>query len=221
VSDFSGPQANAQWSPDGSTIYFTSRQDAGPFSDLWKVPAAGGTPTRITHTGTINGLAVSLVSSDIMVLSEGGKEGRTVLARVTPNGKLEPIWDQSNVTGFSWFGFTPKGDSLAINAELPDGVNGSYLISTKTGRGRQVLGKGDQAGDFSRDGRWLAYWTGTARLAIAVMDMKDGSTHQLTKSAENDASYWWTADHDTIVFTRQAQRRRMAVVDLKDFLARR
>jgi hypothetical protein len=125
------------------------------------------------------------------------------------------------VTGFSWYGFTPKGDSLAINAELPEGGNGSFLISTKTGQGRQMLGKGDQIGDFSRDGRWLGYWSGTATLALGVVDMKDGSSRRLTKSPESETSYWWTADNNTIVFIRQSQRRRIAVADLSRVLGGR
>jgi hypothetical protein len=103
---------------------------------------------------------------------------------------------------------------------VPGGGDGSYLISTKTGQGRQVLKRSDQIGDFSRDGRWLAYWTGTATLDLGVIDMKDGSVHQLTQSPESEVAYWWGADNNTIVFARQSQRRRIAVVDLTDLLSR-
>lgn len=221
LTDWPTGEFNPQWSPDGSAIYFTSNKDVAPFSDVWKVSVAGGVPVRVTNTGgSINGLAVSLVSPDVFVQSVGGKGGQTVLGKVLPDGKLQTLWDKSNVTGISWYGLTAKGDSMAINAELPGGGAGSYLISTKTGQGRQMLGKGDLIGDFSRDGRWLAYWAGTATLEIGVVDMKDGSTRQLTHSPESEVAYWWGADNNTIVFARQSQRRRIAVVDLKDLLAR-
>ncbi len=221
LTDWPTQEGNAQWSADGSEIYFTSNRDAAPFNDIWKVPAAGGAPVRITTTGgAVNGLAVSRVNSEVFIQTVGGKGGKTVLSRVLSDAKLETLFDRTNVTGISWFGFTPKGDSMAINAELPGGGPGSYLISTKTGQGRQLLGKGEQIGDFSRDGRWLGYWSGgTATLDLGVIDMKDGSIHQLTKTPESEISYWWSGDNNTIVFARQSQRRRIATVDLTKLLA--
>jgi Tol biopolymer transport system component len=215
-----GGNTAAQWSPDGSQVYFLSPHDTAPFNDVWKVPAAGGEPVRVTSTGTINNLAVSLVSPDVFVQSVGGKGGATVLGKVQPDGKLQVLWDRSNVVGLSWLSFTPTGDSLGINVTLPGGGVGSYLISTRTGQGRQMLGKNDQIGDFSPDGKWLAYWTGTANLEISVIDMKDGSTKRLTNTPENENTYWWVSDNSTMIFARQSQRRRIATVDLTDLLAR-
>jgi Tol biopolymer transport system component len=214
-----GGNVGVQWSPDGSAVYFISNHDTSPFNDVWKVPAAGGEPVRVTKTGTINGLAVSLVSPDVFVQSVGGKSGQTVLGKVQPDGKLQILWDKSNVVGLSWLGLTPKGDSLGINVSMPGGGIGSYLISTRTGQGRQVLGKGDQIGDFSPDGNWLAYWSGSPTLEMNVVNMKDGSTKRLTNSPESESTYWWTSDNNTIVFLRQSQRRRIAAVDLTKLLA--
>jgi TolB protein len=219
LTDFSTDENNPEWSRDGAFVYFMSSHDAAPFSDVWKVPVAGGAPVRMTKTGTVNALAVSLVSADVFVQSVSGNAGQTILGKVLPEGKIQTLWDKGNVTGISWLGLTPKGDSIAINAQLPGGGVGSYLLSTRTGQGRQVLGKGDQIGDFSFDGRWLAYWMGTATLDIGLIDMKDGSTRQLTTSPESEVSYWWTADNKTIVLARQSQRRRIATVDLTKLLA--
>jgi len=215
-----GGNTAAQWSPDGSHVYFLSPHDAAPFNDVWKVPAVGGEPVRVTRTGTINGLAVSLVSPDVFVQSVGGKGGATVLGKVQPDGRLQVLWDKSNVTGISWLGFTPKGDSLGINVTAPGGGLGSYLISTRTGQGRAMLGKNDQIGDFSPDGSWLAYWSGNPTLEMYVINMKDGSTKRLTNSPESETTYWWTADNNTIVFNRASQRRRIATVDLTELLAK-
>ncbi len=209
-----------QWSPDSRDLYFMSSHDAAPFNDVWKVPVSGGEPVRVTKTGSVTSLAVSLVSPEIYVTSVGGKGGASSLGRVQPDGSIQTVWDKSDVpAGISWLGLTPKGDTIAINARLPGGGIGSYLVSTRTGGSRQVLGKGEQIGDYSFDGRWLAYWIGTATVDIGLIDMKDGSTRRLTTSPESEVSYWWTSDNKTIVFARQSQKRRIATVDLTALLA--
>jgi TolB protein len=40
------------WSPDGRTIYFTSDRGGGP--QIYRVPATGGTPERVTFEGSYN-----------------------------------------------------------------------------------------------------------------------------------------------------------------------
>lgn len=40
------------WSPDGSTIYFTSDRSGGP--QVYKVPSSGGRPERVTFDGSYN-----------------------------------------------------------------------------------------------------------------------------------------------------------------------
>jgi len=40
------------WSPDGKYIYFTSDRSGGP--QIYRVPAAGGTPERVTFEGSYN-----------------------------------------------------------------------------------------------------------------------------------------------------------------------
>ena len=42
----------ASWSPDGETVYFTSDRAGGP--QIYAVPAAGGTPRRVTFEGSYN-----------------------------------------------------------------------------------------------------------------------------------------------------------------------
>lgn len=213
-------ERNAEWSADGSAVYFVSDHDASPLSDVWMVPVAGGEPRRVTTVGTVSNVSPSRTSSDVFVSTIGGRAGQFVLSRLLPDGKLQTLWDRSNTFGVCHFCVTAKGDSVDITAELPGGGFGSYLISTRTGQGRQILGKDEQAGDFSRDGTQLVYTVGSPNQDLGLFSLKDGSTRRLTNTPENEGGYWWTGDGKTIVFSRSAERRRIATVDVTKLLAR-
>lgn len=210
---------DVEWSVDGSAVYFRSPREASSFADVWMVPAAGGEPRRVTTVGTVDDVAPSRTSPDIFVTTLGGA-GKRVLGRLLPDGGLQTLWDRSNIlAGVSVFSVTAKGDSMAIAAELPGGGFGSYLISTRTGQGRQILGQGEVAGDFSRDGTQLLYSFGSPNADLGLLTLKDGSVRRLTDSPENEAAVRWTGDGKTIVFNRTAERRRIVTVDLTRLLA--
>ena len=211
---------DVEWAVDGSAVYFRSPRDASSFADVWMVPATGGEPRRVTTVGTVENVAPSRTSPDVFVTTVGAA-GRVVLSRLLPDGRLQTLWDRSNMLGGSLSGFsvTAEGDSMAIAVELPAGGFGSYLISTRTGQGRQILGKGDAAGDFSRDGTRLLYHFGTPNADLGLLTIEGGSVRRLTDTPENESAARWTTDGKTIVFNRTAERRRIATVDLTRLLA--
>src|SRR5262245_22345557 len=77
------------WSSDGHWIYFYSSHEKGPFQ-LWKVPAAGGAPLRVTSNGGIN--ATESEDGHFVYYRKFNQPG---LWRIPVNGgKEERIWDQ-------------------------------------------------------------------------------------------------------------------------------
>jgi Tol biopolymer transport system component len=212
-------ETNPVWTPDGSGIYFLSDRDA-TLRDIWLVPATGGEPRRITTVGSVNAITQSSSSPDLFVILLGGRAGQFVLARLEADGSLRTLWDRSNVGTVSPDAVMPGADSVVINAGLAEGGEGSFLISTRTGQGRQLLGKDETAADFSRDGTMLAYTFGGATQDLGILDMKDGTTRRLTNTPEREAGYWWAGDTKTIVVARRSQRSRIATVDLGPLLER-
>jgi Tol biopolymer transport system component len=211
-------EADPQWTPDGSGVYFRSERDAAKLGDVWLVPAAGGEPRRITTVGRVTDYTQSSTSPDLFVNLIGGRAGQFVLTRLRPDGSLQTLWDRSNVFGVSPDGVMPGGDSVVFNTQLPEGGEGSFLISTRTGQGRQLLGKGELAADFSRDGTLLAYTFGGATQDLGILDMKDGTTRRLTNTPERESGYWWAGDTKTIVVARRAPVSRIATVDVGPLL---
>jgi Tol biopolymer transport system component len=213
-------EQTADWAPDGSAVYFISNRDA-KIGDVWSVPAAGGEPTRVTTVGNVNNLAQSSTGPDLFVNLLGGRGGQLTLAKLRTGGTLQTLWDRSNVlTVVSQDGATPSGDSVVIYTAAPGGGQTNYLISTRTGQGREILGKGDVAGDFSPDGTMLSYNFGRPMADIGILNLKDGTTRRLTNTPENEAAYWWTRDSKTIVVSRRAPRARIATVDLTELLSK-
>jgi len=51
LTNSAGSDLQPSWSPDGSKIAFASRR-TGQYQ-IWTMPASGGSPTRITHTTTM------------------------------------------------------------------------------------------------------------------------------------------------------------------------
>ncbi len=212
-------EQTADWAPDGSAVYFISDRDA-KIGDIWSVPAAGGEPRRVTTVGNVNNLAQSSTGPDLFVNLLGGRGGQLTLAKLRTGGTLQTLWDRSNVFSVvSQDGATPSGDSVVILTALPGGGNTNFLISTQTGQGREILGKGDYAGDFSPDGTMLSYHFGRPNTDLGILNLKDGTTRRLTNTPENEGGYWWTRDSKTIVFARRAPRSRIATVDLTRLLA--
>ncbi len=220
LTTWSTNEHTADWTPDGSAVYFISNRDA-KIGDVWKVPASGGEPRRVTTVGNVNTLAQSSNSRDLFVNLLGGRGGQLALTKLRPDGTLQTLWDRTNVLAVvSQDGIMPGGDSVGIYTALPGAGQANYLISTRTGQGREILGKGDIVGDFSPDGTMLSYSSGSPNQHIGILNLKDATTRRLTNSPENELAYWWTRDSKTIVFLRWSPRNRIATVDLTRLLAR-
>ena len=96
-----------------------------------------------------------------------------------------------------------------IPERLAAALSGSYRIE-----GRQILGKGDLARDFSRDGAQMLYAFGSPNADLGLITVKNGLVRRLTDTPQNEGSVRWTGDGKTIVFNRSVKRRRIATADL-------
>ncbi len=204
------------WNEDGSAVYFISDRDS-KLGDVWKVPASGGEPVRITKIGTVNSLTSRAGVKDIFLTTYGTRAGQFEIARVRPDGRLEKVWDKTNAGVSS---ISPSGDSIATGIEQPNGKMASMILPTAGGTGRLILNPTDRAGNWSNDGNWLLYrmFIGGAG-EIAILHIADGTTRRLTTTPENEPGAEITSDSKTVIFRRSQTVKRINSVDLTKLMA--
>jgi len=214
VTDWPTDEWQAEWNADGTALYVISPNGANPIADLWLVALNGDAPRQLTKVGTLQDVAYDAVTSDVFVTTFGGREGRFVASRVLPDGSLDPLWDRSNVVDIWNHGVMPSGDSIVIDVELQGGGTSSVLLPVHGGEGRELVREAGAA-DWSADGSQLLYYVGRGSgRDVAVLNVRDGSTRRLTETPEQEYVARWTADGQSVVFQREAPRRRIATVDV-------
>jgi Tol biopolymer transport system component/DNA-binding winged helix-turn-helix (wHTH) protein len=114
------------WSRDGQWIYFAS-EDAPGHSDVWKVPAKGGSPVQVTRHGGL--LAAESMDGHFLYYSKSDSPG--IWRMPLQNGGEETrILDQPE-DGFSWvLSGNGKGIYFLSVASAIDGVDPNDLTVT-------------------------------------------------------------------------------------------
>jgi Tol biopolymer transport system component len=143
----------ATWSPDGHWIYYTSTR-AGAVPDIWRVPADGGEPVRITFHGGIYGQEAPDGNVYYADRSNEDKVGESKLMQVPIGGGPE-VAVMPGLTSFSWR-VTRSGIYFLVHEFDFDAID-HYRYSdhrvTRIGRlpGRALFGKIS----VSPDERWV------------------------------------------------------------------
>ena len=143
-----GTDAIGSFSRDGQWIYFMSTRTGG--EDIWKMPAAGGEPLRVTTTGGL--VAFESHNGDMLLFT---KPGGGPLWQIPVGGGAETKILE-NVVARS---FMPAEDGIYF-AQRTDQGHSFQFFNSATGQVRQfgstprVIGNGVTV---SRDRRWFAY----------------------------------------------------------------
>ena len=197
------------WSPDGTRIAFISHRrddrDLTPFSEVYSVPAAGGTPERWSDDlSTIGGLTwspdasrLAVIASDDGLIGAAWQGALFALApgepprRLTPDS-IRPAAGNAPVQPPPSFVWTPDGRVLFIGDSR--GESHLWEVRERDGALRQVAGGGAQFTAIAFDGA-----AGSAAVVAAapdsagdlhLIDVASGAMQRLT---EGNAAYF--AEH--------------------------
>src|SRR5437899_3712386 len=181
----------AEWSPDGSTIYFTSTRVPEPYyepqhSELYSVPAAGGSITKVAAIeGTISD--VSLSPDGRRIAFVGTLHGNPVRSYSQPD-----LWITDAAPGS-----TPKNLTAAYDFDVNGGIGGDQ--AAPRGENRKPI-------VWSPDGASLVLVTaehGSAnlrRISIAT-----GKIEPLTTGTQDVVSYAAARDRSKLAAVVSSQ----------------
>jgi Tol biopolymer transport system component len=221
VIDWPGYEAVAVWSGDGAFIYFLSDRDAR-FGDLWKVPASGGDPTRVTTNGTLGSgtLTARPGVADIFTGNLNPAGGQLAFSRIRPDGRMNAVWDRTNAFPVA---VSPTGDSVLASVEQPDGQTRHMILPASGGAGRMILDPGETAQWWSNDGRFILYTvtSDNGSIDLGLFNVADGTKRQLTTTPQDEVGAEFTPDGKMAVFTRRTVVQRLVSTDLSSILKSR
>ena len=214
VVNWPGIESVPVWSADGSSILFVSDREAR-LGDVWKVPASGGEPTRVTRDGGVASLLARSGYAGTLAQRISARNGQLHLLRLREDGTLQAVWDRSSVAGFT----LPIKDSLGAVVEQADGSQRSMLLSASGGGGRVILRPGELVGSPAFDGKWLLYTMPVNGVNdLGLFNIANGSVRRLTTTPEDERGAEFTPDGKTVVFSRAKTVQRIHTVDVSRLL---
>jgi Tol biopolymer transport system component len=217
LTSWPGSERFPAWTNDGSEVYFNADKDS-KLGDIWRVPAAGGDPTRVTTAGNLNGPITSIPGkAGFFAAAISTKAGQLAFSRFRADGGSNVVWDKSSA-----FLVAPSstGDSVVAGVEQPDGKMRSMILAADGTGGRAILPTGQSAMAWSKDGQWVLYGLAAGGANdLGLLHVADGVTRRLTTTPESEEGAEFTPDGKTVLFRRVQTVQRITAVDLSKMLA--
>ena len=189
------------FTPDGSEIIYSSNR--GGTINLWRMPAAGGEPVRLTSGAGADDYP--RISADgRRVVFETESLGAALFVRDLSTGSKRVLLTESLATAWGP-DISPDGASIAYTRVGKEGSFDLYTVPVAGGAARRLTSTPDSElwPRWSPDGTQLAYCTYSKQDDdIFVMPAGGGEARRLTQGGGDDWWPSWMPDGSAIIFTR-------------------
>lgn len=188
------------WSPDCSSIVYTSKRDDPNSFAIYTMGDDGSDQMRLFEHQPEDDWAPAWSPNGTMIAYQTNPNGRFTICFVSTEGEREGCLEESVDAGSpSW---SPDGETLLFTANW-DGYWQIYAINRSDGTGPTQLthnGYTEKYPKFSPDGRYIAFSSKREEGFDIFIMRADGSDEiQLTTHSADDVSPEWIGN-DQIVF---------------------
>ncbi|HEU0185747.1 MAG TPA: winged helix-turn-helix domain-containing protein [Blastocatellia bacterium] len=193
------------WMPDGREILFLSNRSGGGFSSLWRIPAAGGTPTLVESAGTdLTGFAISrrlnrlawsqtIADTNVWQIELAGTTTLRHPAKTLISSTRQDVSPQFSPDGRKIVFASNRTGNWEIWVCDSDGHNAAPLTSFN----RLITG----SPRWSPDGRQIVFDARAEDVAdIYVVNVEGGAPRRLTTEPSEDIVPSWSHDGQWIYF---------------------
>jgi Tol biopolymer transport system component len=103
-----GEDARPAWSPDGKWIYYSSDRGGTGRNDIWRMPASGGVPTRLTKHGGFSAIPSPDGQWIYYETPIVGQDSKPTLYKIRPDGTADALVVDESILSLS-FTVTSRG----------------------------------------------------------------------------------------------------------------
>jgi len=215
-----GPLAAYQtprFSPDGRSIAVTVRDRSSGNEDIWVYPVAGGRPTRVTF-GPENYWAVWSPDGRELAYTASENGVNSIRRRSLDGLKPEEILYKNpaykDSVALDW---SADGKYLSLDVMAKDGAYVNWALPLQNREAFRPaatanLSVSEYDGIFSKDGRWLAYFSyESGRPEVYVVPfLSDGAKYQVSTTGGWDTRF---AGKNEVFYLTMGNRLMVAAID--------
>jgi Tol biopolymer transport system component len=223
LTDWPSAETWPVWSPDGSTIAFTSNRDAGR-PEVWIIPTAGGEATRLTHTGAAaREVRWSPDGREIFYVGATASGLHGIFSVPVGGGTPRSLGVDVRIASTD---LSPDGQYISYGA-LTEGWGIVHIVSVAGGTTQQLTPRSDRVyqpyAAWSPDGGRLVvmdYDFAVDHIDLYVVNRSEGQWRRLTQTPDATETFpLWTPDGQSILFIHQEQQAEAVSVNVASVIA--